>query len=92
MKAGILGHRAGRPTHGIRLQAGSHLLSGLLVFVAIAIPANSKAMAAAKISVVFGAMLVSIILGLVVSLFGWIDDTSGQTIADRYATLTLMIT
>ncbi len=90
--AGFLGHRAGRRTHGIRWQVGSHVVTAVVVAIAIAIPANSQVMALSKIGILFGAMLLNIVVGLAVDLVGWIDTTNGPIIADRYATLTLMIT
>lgn len=92
MTAGVLGHRAGRPTYGIRWQVGSQLINAAMVVVSIAVPANSNAMAWMKVGVIFGSILFNIVAGLMVIVFGWIEEASGQIIADRYSTLSLMVT
>ncbi len=59
--------------------------------MSIAIPAKSNTTAMIKIILCFGTIAVEMLAQPIGIFMGWASPTNGECVADRYATLSLMI-
>lgn len=73
------------------MQVGSLLFSAAGVAVGVAIPAKSGTTASAKIAIVFGTICLEMLATPVQIFLGWVVPINCEVVADRYATLSLMI-
>lgn len=86
-----LGAKANRPVKGIILSAGIIGFSMILVIVAAALPPSSQAVVAARVALLFAAILIEFVGEAVVSSLKSHTRCNAEQVAERMSALTLII-